>query len=158
MSRVALGIAAVAVALGVAFFALWPAGSRPRIEATVAVREALASDDAGFARALAPRSFSFPADHGPHPDFRTEWWYYTGNLKTAAGRHFGFQLTFFRIALAPGAVVRASAWATRQLYVAHFAVTDTSGGRFHAFGLASREALVSPGASAAPFRVRRAVG
>src|SRR5204862_418544 len=81
--RVAL---AVVAALGVVVFALWPSVSRPRIDATVAVREALASDDAGFARALAPRSFSFPADHGPHPDFRTEWWYYTGNLKTAAGR------------------------------------------------------------------------
>ena len=75
MSKVALGVAAVAVALGVAFFALWPTGSRPRIEATVAVREALADDRAGFARALAPRALSFPSDHGPHPDFRTEWWY-----------------------------------------------------------------------------------
>ena len=90
MSRVRLSVAlAVVAALGVAVFALWPSVSRPRIDATVAVREALASDDAGFARALVPRSFSFPADHGPHPDFRTEWWYYTGNLKTAAGRHFG---------------------------------------------------------------------
>ena len=153
MSRVALGIAAVAVALGVAFFALWPAGSRPRIEATVAVREALADDRAGFTRALAPRALSFPSDHGPHPDFRTEWWYYTGNLRTAAGRHFGFQLTFFRIALAPGAVVRASAWATRQLYFAHFAVSDVAGGRFHAFSRGSREALGLAGASASPFRV-----
>jgi len=156
MSRVRLSVAlAVVAALGVVVFALWPSVSRPRIDATVAVREALASDDAGFARALAPRSFSFPADHGPHPDFRTEWWYYTGNLKTAAGRHFGFQLTFFRIALAPGAVVRASAWATRQLYVAHFAVTDTAGGRgrFHAVSRTSREALGLAGASASPYRV-----
>src|SRR2546423_11384907 len=153
MSKVALGVAAVAVALGVAFFALWPAGSGPRIGAAVAVREALADDRAGFARVLAPRALSFPSDHGPHPDFRTEWWYYTGNLRTVAGRHVGFQLTFFRIALAPAAVVRASAWATRQLYVAHFAVTDTAGRRFHAFSRASREALGLSGASAAPFRV-----
>src|SRR5437016_9757424 len=140
MRKLALGMALLVAALGVAFFALWPTGSRPRIEATVAVREALASDSAGFARALAPRPLSFPSDYGPHADFRTEWWYYTGNLKTAAGRHFGFQLTFFRIALAPGVVVRASAWATRQFYVAHFAVTDVAGGRFHAFSRASREA------------------
>jgi len=153
MSRVALGVAAVVAALGVAFFALWPTGSRPRIDATVAVREALADDRAGFTRALAPRPLSFPSDHGPHPDFRTEWWYYTGNLRTAAGRHVGFQLTFFRIALAPGAVVRASAWATRQLYFAHFAVTDTAGGRFHAVTRSSREALGLAGASASPFRV-----
>jgi predicted secreted hydrolase len=153
MSRVALGVAAVVAALGVAFFALWPTGSRPRIEATVAVREALADDRAGFTRALAPRPLSFPSDHGPHPDFRTEWWYYTGNLRTAAGRHVGFQLTFFRIALAPGGVMRASAWATRQLYVAHFAVTDVAGGRFHAFSRGSREALGLAGASVSPFRV-----
>jgi len=157
MSRVrlgvALGLAVVVAALGAAFFALWPTGSRPRIEATVAVREALAEDRAGFARALAPRPFSFPSDHGPHPDFRTEWWYYTGNLRTAAGRHLGFQLTFFRIALAPGVVVRASGWATRQFYIAHFAVTDVAGGRFHAFSRTSREALGLAGASASPFRV-----
>jgi len=153
MRKLALGMALLVAALGVAFFALWPTGSRPRIEATVAVREALASDSAGFARALAPRPLSFPPDHGPHPDFRTEWWYYTGNLRTAAGRHFGFQLTFFRIALAPGVVVRASGWATRQFYIAHFAVTDVAGGRFHAFSRTSREALGLAGASASPFRV-----
>jgi predicted secreted hydrolase len=153
MSRVVLGAAVIAAALGVAWFALWPTGSRPRIEATVAVREALADDRAGFARALAPRLFSFPSDHGPHPDFRTEWWYYTGNLRTAAGRHVGFELTFFRVALAPGSELRASAWATRQLYVAHFAVTDTAGRRFHVFSRSSREALGLSGASASPYRV-----
>src|SRR2546430_13321575 len=153
MSKLALAVAVlVSAVVAVALFALWPS-ARPRIEATVAVREARADDRPGFARALTPRPLSFPSDHGPHADFRTEWWYYTGNLRTAAGRHFGFQLTFFRIALAPGVVVRASAWATRQLYVAHFAVTDTAGGRFHAFSRASREALGLSGASAAPFRV-----
>src|SRR5438445_3438726 len=153
MSKVALGVAAVVAAIvAVALFALWPS-ARPRLQATLAVREAPADDRAGFARALSPRPLSFPSDHGPHPDFRTEWWYYTGNLRTVAGRHVGFQLTFFRIALVPGAVVRASAWATRQLYVAHFAVTDTAGRRFHAFSRASREALGLSGASAAPFRV-----
>ena len=140
----------VAAAAGV--FALWP---RPRapIQASLAVREALADERAGFARAVAPRPFDFPADHGPHPDFRTEWWYYTGNLHTADRRHLGFQLTFFRVALAPAAEPRASAWATRQLYFAHFAVTDTAGGRFHAFSRAARGALGVAGAEAAPFRV-----
>jgi predicted secreted hydrolase len=152
MSRVVV-VAAVVVVVAGAVFALWPSGSRTPIDATVAVREALASEGTGFARALVPRPFSFPADHGPHPEFRTEWWYYTGNLQTATGRHFGFQLTFFRIALAPDAVVRASAWATRQLYVAHFAITDVVGGRFHAFSRTNREALGLAGASATPYRV-----
>ena len=117
------------------------------------MREALAEDRAGFARALAPRPMSFPEDHGPHPDFRMEWWYYTGNLKTSAGRHVGFQLTFFRVALSPAEEPRSSAWATRQLYVAHFAVTDTAGGRFHAASRTSRAALGLAGAQAVSFRV-----
>jgi len=158
--RIAVALAVVlgVAALGAVVFALWPFEWQPRIEATVAVGEALADDHAGFAHALAPRPFSFPADHGPHPDFRTEWWYYTGNLRTVAGRHFGFQLTFFRIALLPetqpaSAEPRASAWATRQFYLAHFAITDTLGGRFHAFSRTSRSALALAGASASPFRV-----
>jgi predicted secreted hydrolase len=56
---------------------------------------------AGFAVAAAPRVFEFPQDHGPHPDFRQEWWYLTGNLTAADGERFGFELTIFRVALAP---------------------------------------------------------
>lgn len=143
----------LAVVAAAAAFALWPSSPRRPIEATIAVREALAEDRAGFARALAPRPLAFPEDHGPHPDFRTEWWYYTGNLKTPAGRHVGFQLTFFRVALSPAEEPRASAWATRQLYIAHFAVTDTAGGRFHAASRTSRAALGLAGAQGIPFRV-----
>lgn len=125
-----------------------------RLRATVSVVEGLrGSTDEGYARATEPRSFSFPADHGPHPDYRTEWWYYTGNLETPDGRHFGFQLTFFRIALAPQLPSRQSAWATNQLYMAHLAVTDVAGGRFHAFERFSRGALDLAGAQAQPFRV-----
>jgi predicted secreted hydrolase len=151
------------VAIAVVAFVVWPlatgAASRGRVpEATIAVGDALGSGDlAGFARALGPRPFSFPDDHGPHPEFRTEWWYYTGNLETAAGRHVGFQLTFFRTALAPpdrgASVGGASAWRANQLYLAHFALTDTAGGRFYAASRLSREALGLSGARAQPFRV-----
>ena len=151
MSRI-IGAVVLLFVVAAGVFALWP---RPRapLQATVAVREALADDRAGFARAMAPRPFQFPADHGPHPEFRTEWWYYTGNLQTADRRHIGFQLTFFRVALAPTEQPRASAWATRQLYFAHFAVTDTAASRFHAFSRTGRGALGMAGAEAAPFRV-----
>ena len=131
-------------------------GAPDDVRASLAVSAALGGGDlAGYARALAPRPFVFPADAGPHPDFRTEWWYYTGNLETADGRHFGFQLTFFRTALAPpgAAAPRASAWAARQLYLAHFALTDTAGRRFHAWSRMGREALGLAGAQASPFRV-----
>ena len=157
--RTAVGVAVVLVAAAVAY-ALWPArrgAERSGVGATLAVSAALGAGDAsGFARAGAPHAFSFPADLGPHPDFRTEWWYYTGNLESAAGRHFGFQLTFFRTALAPPAVGDAatgSAWSTRQLYVAHFAVTDTAGRRFHAWSRLERAALGLAGARPHPFRV-----
>ena len=154
MSKVAVAMTlAVAAAAAAAAYALWPSSAGHPIQATVAVREALGEDRAGFARALAPRPLSFPQDHGPHPDFRTEWWYYTGNLQTPTGRHVGFQLTFFRVALSPEEEPRASAWATRQLYLAHFAVTDTAGGRFHAASRASRAALGLAGAQPGPFRV-----
>jgi predicted secreted hydrolase len=153
----------IGAALAVVAFVVWPlangAASRGRLpEATIAVGDALGSGDlAGFARALGPRPFSFPDDHGPHPELRTEWWYYTGNLETAAGRHVGFQLTFFRTALAPpdrvASVGGASAWSASQLYLAHFALTDTAAGRFHAGSRLSREALGLSGARPQPFRV-----
>lgn len=157
MSRRALALM-LALVTGALALALWPDG-RPSpgraIQATITVREALGGSGEGFARALAPRALAFPADHGPHPDFRTEWWYYTGNLTTPAGRHFGFQLTFFRVALAPagGEARSTSAWATRQLFIAHFALTDTAGRRFHTSSRTSRQALGLAGAEGRPFRV-----
>ena len=113
----------------------------------------LGGSAAGFARATAPRPFRFPDDHGPHPDFRAEWWYYTGNLRADGGRRFAFQLTFFRFALAPTPPRRPSAWATRQVYMAHFALTDVGAGRFHAAERFARGALGLAGAEAAPYRV-----
>jgi len=128
-------------------------GGRPRaVEARLSVAGSLVGSGAGFARALAPRAFSFPADHGPHPEFRTEWWYYTGNLATPAGRRFGFQLTLFREALAPRPAHRASAWAASQVYLAHLALSDVSGRRFRSFERVSRGALGLAGARAVPFR------
>jgi predicted secreted hydrolase len=157
-AAVVVGVAAAAGALFPRSFSGGIVQSKRVPEATLAVSDALSTSDvSGFARAFGPRPFAFPADHGPHPDFRTEWWYYTGNLETAAGRHVGFELTFFRTALAApdrGATIqRTSAWGARQLYLAHFALTDTQGGRFYASSRVSREALGLAGARAAPFRV-----
>ena len=121
----------------------------------LSLSQALGGELAGFARADRPREFRFPDDHGPHPAYRTEWWYYTGNLKSAAGRHFGFQLTFFRTALkAPtDRVERTSAWGTQEVYMAHFALSDVATPRFYTFQRLSRAALGLAGASAVPFRV-----
>lgn len=88
--------------------------------------------DAGFARATGIRQFDFPHDHGPHPEYRNEWWYVTGNLEDDAGRRYGFQLTLFRIGLAAGRADRTSRWATHQVWMGHLALTDVAGDRFHA--------------------------
>ena len=110
---------------------------------------------AGFAQVTGPRPFSFPADAGPHPEFRQEWWYTTGNLEAADGERFGFELTFFRYALEPPAAASAgtSAWRTREIYLAHFAVTDVAAGRFRYAEKVSRAALGLAGAAADPLHV-----
>ena len=109
-------------------------------------------DTAGYRRVTEARPFSFPEDHGPHPGYRHEWWYFTGNL-AGDGREYGFQLTFFRSALRPGAPSVRTGWATSQAYMAHFAVTDVAAGRFHAFERFQRGALDLAGARGDPLRV-----
>ena len=84
-----------------------------------------------FARVEMPRAWKFPRDHGNHPAYQTEWWYFTGNLQAENGRRFGYELTFFRQALAPSSTSRHSRWAFRDAYVAHFAITDITKERFH---------------------------
>jgi predicted secreted hydrolase len=119
------------------------------------VSAAAPADTSGFARADGPRLLAFPADYGPHPDFQTEWWYYTGNLEAEGGRHFGYQLTFFRRALLPPTnhPQRLSDWGSSQVYMAHFAMTDVSAGRYQAFERLQRGAAGLAGAQAVPFQV-----
>ena len=116
--------------------------------------ELLGSDaDAGFPKATRPRAFSFPADHGPHPEYRNEWWYVTGNLDGDNARRFGFELTFFRFALTPFQPEPDSNWRTNQVYIAHFALTDADRERFFVAERFSRGGAGLAGANAAPFEV-----
>jgi predicted secreted hydrolase len=110
------------------------------------------ADTTGYARAYEPREFRFPADAGPHPDFKTEWWYWTGNLTAGDGRRFGYQFTVFRQALAPDSI-GGSEWRSRQLYFAHLALSDIDGERFYPFERFSRGVAGLAGAQADPFRV-----
>ena len=112
-----------------------------------------AESNVGFAMAMEPRTFVFPRDHGPHPEFRNEWWYMTGNLDATDGRRFGFELTFFRFALAPELPESESAWRTNQVYVAHLALTDADGRQFFVAERFSRGALGLAGARSSPLRV-----
>ena len=107
----------------------------------------------GFARATEMRLFRFPQDHGPHPAYRNEWWYITGNLQSDDGHHFGFQVTFFRIALQPEASVSPSAWRTHQIWMAHAALSDLSEGEHLAQERFARQAIGLAGATALPFSV-----
>lgn len=109
--------------------------SVPGAEETVTrLTEALGGTDTeGYLRADQPRDFAFPRDHGPHPGFRNEWWYITGNLDTENGDRLGFHITFFRVALAPsfagsGAFLE-SPWVARHIWMAHTAITDVAGRR-----------------------------
>lgn len=119
------------------------------------------ASDQGFEQVESVRSFEFPQDHGPHPPFRHEWWYFTGHLRAKDGERFGFEVTFFRVALAPprartrprAAAEPASHWRARQVYVAHFAVTDIGQRTFHSTQRLARDALGLAGAQAQPFRV-----
>ena len=85
---------------------------------------------AQYRKALPGYRYEFPRDHFNHPEFQTEWWYYTGNLRASDGHHFGFELTFFRQAVAPEKA-SASDWDVRDVYLAHLALSDLDGGKFY---------------------------
>lgn len=84
----------------------------------------------GYRPALPGYQYRFPRDHFEHPDFRTEWWYYTGNLRAAGGHRYGFELVFFRQGERDHAGDNPSAWRVDDVYLAHLALTDIDGGRF----------------------------
>jgi predicted secreted hydrolase len=92
-------------------------------------------------RADGPWSWSFPRDHGAHPGFKTEWWYFTGNLRDAARRRFGYQLTIFRQGVQFTPAQTRSRWAVRDFYFGHFAISDIEGNSFHTQEKVSRGAL-----------------
>lgn len=109
---------------------------------------------AGYLRAEQPREFSFPADHGPHPDYAVEWWYYTGNLRDTQGKRYGYQFTLFRTGLArQSQQVPASKWQSDAVYMAHFTVTDATNQTFIARERFNRAGLDLAGAQGQPFQV-----
>lgn len=147
-------IIALLIALVVAAGAALSRRDAPQVQARV--QGITAAVDAGdFARATGPSPLHFPADFGPHDDYQTEWWYYTGNLEDADGRHFGYQFTIFRRAAQPpnDRAARESNWATEQIYMGHFAVTDAAGQRYQSFERFGRGAAGLAGAQAEPYQV-----
>jgi predicted secreted hydrolase len=105
-----------------------------------------------FRLALPGYTYSFPRDHYAHEEFRTEWWYYTGHLRTQGGEEYGYQVTFFRNGLAE-ARANPSRWTARNLYLAHFALSDVSRKTFRYFERVNRAAMGQAGASEEELRV-----
>jgi predicted secreted hydrolase len=105
----------------------------------------------GFRKAYEVIPFEFPKDHGPHPEYRAEWWYYTGNLADAQGNRYGYQFTIFRRGIVPGESERESEWATHQIYFGHFTVTDVTGETFEFHERYSRASPDLAGAQAKPY-------
>ncbi|HKI99558.1 MAG TPA: lipocalin-like domain-containing protein [bacterium] len=120
------------------------------LAASAAASPAPDAQPAGFRQAEGTRTWRFPRDHGQHPAYRLEWWYYTGIVRTAGGRVFGYQVTFFRQGVRePGAQEppRRSAWAVRSLYLAQVALSDIAGQRYLHASRASRDSLGLSGAA-----------
>ncbi|MGE0827019.1 MAG: lipocalin-like domain-containing protein [Candidatus Binatia bacterium] len=121
----------------------------------VEISSAYAGEDTlptSWRNAQAGYQFSFPQDHAAHPEYRIEWWYYTGNVETRNGRRFGYQLTFFRTGMIPTPTT-PSRWAVRDLYMAHFAISDIDGQRFHTFERLNRAGINWAGADTATYHV-----
>ncbi|HET8864558.1 MAG TPA: carotenoid 1,2-hydratase, partial [Gracilimonas sp.] len=149
-------VIAITFIAGIVWF--WPEQDQ-EIRATVSVAEAMGGgDDEGYLRATGPREFIFPEDHGPHPGFRTEWWYYTGNVFTEDGRQFGYQFTIFRSQLNPpenedeGSAFGED-WNTDQLYLGHFAISDVENSDHVFEERYSRGAAGLAGAQTEPYRI-----
>lgn len=101
--------------------------------AGLTVASVMSGAERGFEKADSVRRFSFPADHFAHPAFRTEWWYFTGNLFTGDGRRFGYQVTIFRNGIFPVTKEDTSGFSASAVYSAHIGVSDISTGKFFSF-------------------------
>jgi len=117
---------------------------------SITLSEVLSHDDKQFTRAFQAQKFKFPRDHGAHPNYKTEWWYITGNVNTDDDKEFGYQITFFRIAMTPNKSVTDSKWSSNQFYMAHLALSDISQQKFYNQERFSRAALGLAGAKTNP--------
>jgi len=110
--------------------------------------------ETSFRPALPGYDYRFPRDFYSHDDFRIEWWYYTGHMEDAAGRSFGYQLTFFRVALdGKGKVKNASQWKIDHIYFAHMTLSDIENEKFYFFERINRAGLGQAGAESDQLKV-----
>lgn len=166
MNRLIITFILLALAVGGLF--LWRQPAAPATAQASLLPLLTEESTAGFARATEPSAIEFPRDLGPHPEYQTEWWYYTGNLDGENGRSIGYQFTIFRRALAPeigdwrleadqspisSLQSPSSDWRTNQVYLAHFTLSDIANNAFYPHERFSRGAAGLAGAQAEPYRV-----
>lgn len=146
-------IATVALVVLAAWW--WPVKEPdPMPRRTIAVTRVLGGTaEPGFARAFEPRAVQFPKDHAAHPDFQSEWWYFTGNLFNVEDSRFGYQLTLFRFATSDHAAESTSTWRNPQIFMGHLTLTDTTRQQFMVAERVSRTGAGLAGAGTAPTRV-----
>ncbi len=128
------------------------AGGLLTIAACAAAVAGAAAAPGPWKEAAPGRPIVLPADHASHPDYKLEWWYYTGNLDADDGKRFGYQLTFFRIGVDPSPV-NPSRWAVRDLYMTHLALTDVTGRTYRFTERMNRAGPGWAGASTDAYRV-----
>ncbi len=146
-----IGCVSLVLLVGILYSLLKPSERKESVQSLSSFLSDIPSDY--FAKAVKGKQISFPTDHGAHPDFRQEWWYYTGNLVSDSGDLFGYQLTIFRFALPPQNVSLDSKWQTSSTWMAHFAITDVTANQFYFTDDFSRGALGLAGTKTDPFSV-----
>ncbi len=152
MSRVVLGVICL---LAIGFILTNRMDSQDAEKEPTRFLSGVLSDSAGsqdYDHASPDKIIRFPEDHDAHENFRHEWWYFTGNLKSQEGREFGYQLTFFRFANASRSEIQ-NAWNNDQTWMAHLAVSDIESERFFLEQDMSRQSLGLAGVKIQPFRV-----
>jgi predicted secreted hydrolase len=134
--------------------AIWVAGLLLPVFMAPLVGSQEAQPVSSFRPALPGYEYRFPRDFYSHDDFRIEWWYCTGHLEDAAGRSFGYQLTFFRVALdGKGKVDNPSQWKIDHIYFAHMTLSDIENEKFYFFERINRAGLGQAGAESDQLKI-----
>ena len=130
------------LALGLSAYLVVRLSSSPTpVTASIDLQAALSDQKGQFKEVKPGRTFEFPADHGEHPEYKTEWWYFTGNLQSDKEQAFGYQLTLFRVGLSSPEQANPSQWAANSLMMGHFALSNLKEEKFRSFERFSRRAL-----------------
>lgn len=128
-------------------------GPGEEVSAPGSLQDWMGGDGGNWKQAVSGRSWKFPADHADHPDFQSEWWYFTGILESDEGKRFGYQFTVFRRGMGKVSGSAGSKWVADQLYMGHLAISDIDGKKHISREKMGRNALEMAGVSTKPVRI-----